>query len=78
MSLLTHDGVLLPVLQVTDGDEVTLHHGHVGAVLAGDDARLSVERHLVVVLHGRVLLVGDLQRALGDVVDLDRRMEPHG
>lgn len=71
--MLTDDAILLLALQLADGDKVTLHHGHVAAVLAGDDAGLGVQGHLVVVLHRRVLLVGDLQRALGDVVDLEHR-----
>lgn len=72
LRLLTNDGVLLLLLQVADGDKVALHHGDIGAVLAGGDGGLSVQRHLVVVLHRRVLLVGDLQGALGDVVNLAR------
>lgn len=72
---LTNNAVFLLVLQVADGDKVALHHGHVAAVLAGDDGGLAVQRHLVVVLHRRVLLVGDLQGALGDVVDLDAGRE---
>lgn len=51
LRLLTNDGVLLFLLQVADGDKVALHHGDIGAVLAGDDGGLSVQRHLVVVLH---------------------------
>lgn len=70
---LTNNSILVFVLQVTDGDKVTLHHGNVAAVLTGDDCGLSVECHLVVILHRCVLLVGDLQGALGDVVDLARR-----
>lgn len=72
LRLLTNNGVLLFVLQVADGDKVALHYGDVAAVLAGDDAGLAVQRHLIVVLHRRVLLVGDLQGALGDVVNLAR------
>lgn len=69
---LTNNGVLFFVLQVANGDKVALHQRDVAAVLAGDDGGLAVQRHLVVVLHRRVLLVGDLQGALGDVVDLVR------
>lgn len=69
-NLLTNDGVFLLVLQVADGDEVALHQRDVAGVLAGDDGGLAVQRHLVVVLHRSVLLVGDLQGALGDVVNL--------
>lgn len=69
-NLLTDDGVFLLALQVADGDKVALHQRHVAVVLAGDDGGLAVQRHLVVVLHRRVLLVGDLQGALGDVVNL--------
>lgn len=68
----TNDVVFLFVLQVTNGDEVALHHGNVAVVLAGDDGGLAVQRHLVVVLHRCVLFVGDLQGALGDVVNLAR------
>lgn len=71
MCVLTNNAIFLLVLQVADGDKVALHHGHVTAVLAGDDGGLAVQGHLVVVLHRRVLLVGDLQGALGDVVDLN-------
>lgn len=70
--LLTNDGVLLFVLQVTDGDKVALHQRNITAVLAGDDGGLAIQCHLVVVLHRCVLLVGDLQGALGDVVNLAR------
>lgn len=72
LKLLTNDGVSLFVLQVTDGDKVALQQRNVAAVLTGDDGGLAVQRHLVVVLHRRVLLVGDLQGALGDVVNLAR------
>lgn len=72
LKLLTNNGVFLFVRQVTDGDKVALHQRNVAAVLAGDDGGLAVQRHLVVVLHRRVLLVGDLQGALGDVVNLAR------
>lgn len=68
--LLTNDGIFVSVHQVTDGDKVTLQDWNIGAVFAGDDAGLSIESHLVVILHRCVLLVGDLQGALGDVVDL--------
>lgn len=70
LRVLTNDSVFLSVLQVADGDKVALHHGNVAAVLTGNDGGLSVESHFVVVLHRRVLLVCDLQRAFGDVVDL--------
>lgn len=70
--LLTKNGIFVSVLQVTDGDKVTLHHGNITAVFTGDDGGLSTECHLIVILHRCVLLVGDLQGALGDVVDLDR------
>lgn len=70
--LLTNNAIFLFVLQVINRDEVTLHHGHIAAVLAGDDAGLPVQSHLVVVLHRGVLLVGDLQGALGNIVDLTR------
>lgn len=70
LKLLTNNGVSLFVLQITDGDKVALQQRKVAAVLTGDDGGLAVQRHLVVVLHRRVLLVGDLQGALGDVVNL--------
>lgn len=67
---LTHEGVLVCVFQVPDGHEVKLHGGQVLGVLAGSDGRLAGEGDLVVVLHRRILLVGRLQGALGEVVDL--------
>lgn len=49
--LLTNNAIFLFVLQVINRDEVTLHHGYIAAVLAGDDAGLPIQSHLVVVLH---------------------------
>lgn len=68
--ILTNNGILVFVLQVTNGDKVTLHHGNITAVLAGDDGGLPVERHLIVVFHRCVLLVGNFQGPFGEVVDL--------
>lgn len=50
LEMLTYDGVFLPGLQVSNGNEVTLHHGDIMAVLARDDACLAIESHLVVIL----------------------------
>lgn len=70
--LLTNNGIFFPDLQVTDGYKVTLQHGNITCVFTGDDAGVSVESHLIIILHRCVLLVGNLQGALGDVVDLGR------
>lgn len=47
---LTDNGVLVPSIQISDGDKVTLQHGNVVAVVTGDDTRLAVQSHLIVVL----------------------------
>lgn len=70
--LLTNNGIFVSALQVTNGHKVTLHHGNITAVLTRDDGGLSIECHLIVILHRCVLLVGDLEGALGDVEDLAR------
>lgn len=67
---LTHNGVLIPRIQISNGDKVTLHHGNVVAVVTGDDSRLAIQSHLIVVLKRCELFVGDLQSALRDVVHL--------
>lgn len=76
--LLTHDGVLLARLQVPDGHKVALQGRHLLAVLTGDDARLAVQGHLVIVLQSGVLLIGHLQSALGDVVHLQKKIRVGG
>lgn len=48
--MLTYDGVFLPGLQVSNRNKLTLHHGDIMAVLTRDDACLSVESHLIVIL----------------------------
>lgn len=68
--ILTNNGIFVSVLQVTNRDKVTLHHGNVTAVLTGDDAGLPIERHLIVIFHRCVLLVGNFQGTFGEVVDL--------
>lgn len=70
--LLTNNGIFLSILQITNGDKVTLHHGNITAVITGNDGGLSIQCHLIVILHRSVLLVGDLQGAFGNVVNLTR------
>lgn len=49
--LLTNNSIFVSVLQVTDRDKVTLHHGNVTAVLTGDNGGLAIECHLIVILY---------------------------
>lgn len=73
--MLTYDGVFLPGLQISNGNKLTLHHGDIMAVLTRDDACISIESHLIVILKWRELFVSDLQGAFGDVVDLTTTRE---
>lgn len=49
--LLTNNSIFVSVLQVTDRDKVTLHHGNITAVFTGDNGGLAIECHLIVILY---------------------------
>lgn len=67
---LTHNGVLVPSIQISNGDKVTLYHRYIVGIVTGDDGRVAIQSHLIVILKRCELFVGDLQSALRDVVHL--------
>jgi len=48
---LTNNGIFVSVLQIGDRDKIALHHRNITAVLTGDDAGLSIECHLIIILY---------------------------